>query len=287
MNARLVVLLAAGLFTVNAVAEESEWIGMGGPKSSLALKAGADNEDQTLLGADAVFSLPNYAQISVAYFRSEFDDGEVNDTNDFWSIGLGSDPMATWSFGGEYRHTSSDSSVDTDDYELNAQFFPGSWSVQLGLITGEVSADNPFAGGIRNRRPSELTYGRNGLSLVYSRFIGDWQISLDGVIFDYEDDFPEQLANSRIGRLIAQNALTGLYDLIDHRVGIAVGYQVNSWALHLAVAQYRYAVSQQDDQSVSAGVSYALTDNISVSGLVASSLEDNIYYGESALRFYW
>lgn len=275
--------------------DESEWLGASTPASSVAVRAGGDSEQQTLLGADGVFTLPNVGQLSAEYTRSEVDSGDLNspdlnnpdlNNNLYWSLAYSTDPLATWSAGVSYRYTSSDNSLDTDDWQLWGRYFPGAWSLMAEFSQGQVTADNPFAGGLRNR-PATLTYDRQGLSLSYTYFGQALSLDVSARVYDYENDFPSQLGSSRLGLYIAQQSLSGLYDLIDYSLALTLGYQNQHWGSQLSLSQFRYALTEIDDQSLSIAGHYYLTESLSISGLLAQGLEDNIQYGETALRWHW
>ena len=284
------MLLAAMHAAQPVAAQETDsagdWMGAAVPSSSLAVRAGADNEDQTILGVDGVFTLPNYGQISADYARSEVDVDGSSNRNRYWSLAYGSDPLANWSAGLGYQHSGSDSSVDTDDWQLWGQYFPGQWSLLMALTQGEVSADNPLAGGIFNR-PATLNFDRQGISLSYTLFLGAWSLGLSASAYDYEDDFPAQLANRRLGLFIAQQSLAGLYDLVDNSVAANVSYQTQQWGAQVALASYDYALTGGDEKSISVGGNYYVIGSVSVSAQVVIGLEDDIRYGETALRWHW
>ncbi|WP_317931022.1 hypothetical protein [Halioxenophilus sp. WMMB6] len=286
VNTKLLLVLFGGLLTAVVQADESEWLGAEAPKHSLGVRVGADTENQTLAGADLQLGLPNYSQIALAYSATSVDDDGAAADSRHWLAAFTTDPIAKWSLAAEYRSAVEESTLETRDWEFQAQYYPGSWLLRVGFITGQVEADNPFDG-VRGRDFRDPEFDRLGLSLLYSGYAGNWRLDLSGVTYDYEENIPEQIGNRRLTLYMAQRTLSGLLDLTDHRLGMAINYQRNNWAYQVGVSQYQYAITEEKENSLSAGVTYYLSDTFSWSAFAAGGLEDNIYYGESALRFHW
>lgn len=282
----VVAALWSGALSAEENTQSSDWMSLDAPQNSLGLRLGTDSEEQNLMGGDVDFALPRDLRLYAEYAHSQVDAQPQSSDSDYWAVGISSDPIRDWSLALDYRRSETDSRVETNDWEIIGRYFPGGWLLQVGYIVGEVQADNPFSGGFRNR-PDTVDYDRSGLSLAYYWYLDAWSFGLEARVFDYEQSLPEQLVSSRLGSLIAQQTLSGLFDLVDHSASVSVAYQWQSWSLLTAVSQYEYAMTQTEEHSLSARVNYSVSDALSVAGLTAMGFDDDIVYGEVAVRWHW
>jgi hypothetical protein len=291
MPSRWFTALILTATSFGAYAEESEWLGLSEPLHNIGVNVGADTEDLTVVGINGQFTLPNYSQLALAYDNTE---NELDDTvtSDAWLLSLASDPLQKWSFSGAYQLVDNDSSVESQDIELQAQYYPGNWSLRLGVSRGEVNADNPLTEffdneQVRQRFGRDTEINRSGLSLLYSLYRGDWRVDFSGQAYEYDDELPEGLIDRRLLLAISQQTVSGLFDLTDHRVGMALNYQTGDLTYQISASTFQYAIGEDTENNLSAGVTWFVSDSVSVSAFAASGLKEDIYFGESVLRFHW
>lgn len=118
---------------------------------------------------------------------------------------------------------------------------------------------------------------------------------VSAIYYDYDEDLrdayldllPGVLAELRIFQVIAEHTLIGLFDILDYRADWSVSYAQSAWLYQFSVSQLQYALTEEQDQTVMLGGSYAFNSNFSLGLTLSSSIEDDLLYGESSVRFYW
>lgn len=265
---------------------DDEWLGSDAKHNDITLRIGSDSEDQRLYAADLVLELPGYHLFEASYSESEFDLAQQSEHSERTYLRFSTDPLKTWGFGLDYTTTKSDSSVETEDVGVNLRYFPGSWSAELGVSIGTVTSE----GVLRRfqRLPSRSReFDRTGYQLRFVRYWNNFSASIDGIVYDYDEEFPENLAQRQFVLLVAQQNLSGLFDLVDWQVSAGAQYVLGDWGLFSQVSQYQFAIVEEQETSITLGADYALSDAWTMGALGSSSIDESIVYGELSLRYQW
>lgn len=282
--------IALVFFGLPAFLYADDWLGLEREGYSMGLRVGIDQEGESLIGIDSSLPLPKYSQLLLNYSVAEPSDNEFSLDLENYSVFFASDPLASWAFDIGYQYRGDTQLIEIHDAELGLQYFPGSWLIKIGYLSGKVEVF------LRNNSDSSAESEREAYRLSIDKYWDQVSISLFLTDYDYEvdlsrlDNFFQSIFRSnniRTIRTLNFGVIDQVFNLPDWEWSGEFTYSMEKAYWRIGYQQYESAVDNNQIENVYAGVSVDLDKLWQLGFLLDRSLEDSSVYSEVSLRVSW
>ena len=237
-------------FSVAGFADELDnWLSAPEYRGNRGVRVGADDDSGNIRGIDGQVVLPFYNVLTAEYFQSSQSSDDEQDF-DHYFIELSSDPVGTWSTALGYEYSGNNQVLEADHIIWSVQYYPSYWSLNIAYLYGEVTAFvRPEFSHLDN---TSSTIDQRGYDIGIDIDAGAWSWQLHGRSLHYSEDLSAVRNSRTLRRLVSQQTLSNIFNLIDWRVYSSIGYSWEKTVVRMGITRYQLAVESTQASNLTA-----------------------------------
>lgn len=262
---KLIAIMIAGLLVwplLSHSANDEYWLGLEETRYSLHINYGFDSEQESISGVALQTPALAYSELLFSYFSYDVSTEDGQQVLENYGIAWTSDPYAAWALELAYSFQGKSDAVEVTENKLGVYHSLENWQMGAQLFLGEVRGYRRENIVERFNIPDSASIDREGYGFSLSRIGAGWTWQLDFNDFNYSRDLSNVL-HSRLFLLNFNDAVISQVLLLTNwSASLQVQKELGVFALNAGVERYEEVVERREDTMFSAGLLYALSQDV-------------------------